>query len=203
VCCDASCAGLCEACTAAKKGSGSDGVCGAIAAGLDPDSECAGTISCNGAGACTILADGASCSSGLECASGFCVDEVCCDVSCAGLCEACTAAKRGSGSDGVCDAITAGLDPDSECAGLAVCDGSGACKRPYGSTCTLADECVGGVCVDGVCCDASCAGLCEACTAAKKGSGSDGVCGAIAAGLDPDSECAGTISCNGAGACAP
>lgn len=80
-----------------------------------------------------------------------------------------------------------------------------------GGTCTSADECTTGSCVDGVCCDSPCAGACAACTSAKKGGGADGVCGPIAAGLDPDDECAvdpgypatcgpdGT--CDGAGAC--
>ena len=68
----------------------------------------------------------------------------------------------------------------------------------------------GQFCVDGVCCDTPCSGDCVACTAALKGSGVDGVCGPIAAGTDPESECnaQGVASCgndgncNGSGACA-
>jgi hypothetical protein len=54
-----------------------------------------------------------------------------------------------------------------------------------------------------VCCSSACNGVCVACSAAKKGSGSDGTCGAIAGGTDPDNECPGTSNCNGAGACGP
>lgn len=50
--CDAACTGACVACTAAKKGSGADGACGAIAAGTDPDTEC--NSNCRGA---TLIAD--------------------------------------------------------------------------------------------------------------------------------------------------
>src|SRR6185295_11051055 len=65
-------------------------------------------------------------------------------------------------------------------------------------------------CTDGVCCDQACAGNCVACSAAKKGQGIDGVCGNVASGTDPDSECATdavatcdhTGTCSGQGACA-
>lgn len=42
-----------------------------------------------------------------------------------------------------------------------------------GASCVAANECASGHCVDGTCCDSSCTGVCNACTAAKKGSGVD------------------------------
>jgi MYXO-CTERM domain-containing protein len=69
-----------------------------------------------------------------------------------------------------------------------------------GVPCFDGDECTSGVCEDAVCCDAPCDGACEACTAALKGEGEDGTCGAIVAGdacmsappdgSDADSGCA-------------
>jgi cysteine-rich repeat protein len=70
-----------------------------------------------------------------------------------------------------------------------------------GTICGGDGECTNGHCVDNVCCDALCNGLCQACTAAKKGSGADGTCAAIGAGTDPDNECSGTYSCAGASSC--
>ncbi len=201
VCCNTTCTGACQACTATKKGSGTDGVCGSIAISTDPDSECFGAISCNGAGACATLALGATCTANGECANGFCVDGVCCNTACNALCNACTAVKKGSGADGTCAAVAANLDPDAECAGSLVCNGASLCKSPIADPCLQNTDCVSGFCADGVCCNAACTGACQACTTTKKGSGADGACGNIAISTDPDSECFGAITCNGAGAC--
>ncbi|MBK9263491.1 MAG: hypothetical protein IPM54_27255 [Polyangiaceae bacterium] len=201
VCCSGACNDPCLACTAAKKGQGSDGACGPIIAGTDPDSECP-TSDCNGAGACITpmnLPNGTSCAASSECASGHCVDGLCCDDACTGSCLACTAAKKGQGSDGTCGPIKYDTDPEEECYGGA-CNGSGGCQSYNGVPCTMGTQCLSGWCVDGVCCGNHCGGLCYACTAAKKGSGYDGVCGLIANTMDPDAECPDSY-CNGAGAC--
>ena len=91
---------------------------------------------------------------------------------------------------------------------LSICYGTGSAD---GAACSLGSDCLSGNCVDGVCCDTACSGTCVACTAAKKGSGSDGTCGAIGYQTDPDGECPATPfgtscgsngqGCNGAGAC--
>jgi hypothetical protein len=51
------------------------------------------------------------CSEGNECSSGFCVDGVCCESACDGVCEACNRL----GAVGRCAAIPDGQDPDKEC----------------------------------------------------------------------------------------
>lgn len=215
VCCDSACAGLCQACSVIKKGSGMDGVCGTIGQGSDPDNECVQqaattcgqTGACNGAGTCQLYPQGTSCG--------------------ASICQGTTAAGQICNGAGQCVASPMGVD----CAPYAC--SSGACKNPcatsndcvngytcsagicqpvgtLGTPCTTANQCGSGHCVDGVCCDMACNGSCVACTVAKAGQGSDGVCGSIKAGTDPDDECAGQLPsscgqtgfCNGASACA-
>lgn len=197
-CCESACSGLCEACSTARKGSGSNGTCGPIASGVDPDNECTNSA-CSGTGVCAQY-NGVACASPAECLSGYCVDGVCCGGACVGLCQACTAAKKGSGADGGCGNIGTGADPDDEC-GTGTCSGAGVCSMgSAGVTCTANGQCASGFCADGVCCNNACTGTCQACTAAKKGSGTNGTCGTIAAYADPDNECyQGT--CNGSGAC--
>ncbi len=75
------------------------------------------------------LPAGASCIAGSDCASGHCVDDVCCDSACDGLCRACTAALKGHGVDGRCESVGAGLDPEDECEkdSLTVCGRTGSC----------------------------------------------------------------------------
>jgi hypothetical protein len=147
------------------------------------------------------LAFGSACASNGQCTSNFCTDGVCCNTACLGICQACTAAKKASGSDGTCNSISVGNDPDNECPGATNCSGFNTCALfNIGTACTINGECSSGNCVDGVCCNSPCDGTCQACTTAKKGSGSNGTCGNVAAGTDPDLECPGT--CNGAGACA-
>jgi hypothetical protein len=96
-------------------------------------------------------AQAAGCVADAACATGHCVDGVCCDRACDGLCEACSAARKGSGADGVCGAIPPEKDPTD------------ACVLGLGARCTSSAQCTTGQCVDGVCCNAACAGQCEAC----------------------------------------
>ncbi|HMY19183.1 MAG TPA: VCBS repeat-containing protein, partial [Polyangium sp.] len=194
-CCDTACTGTCMACSQAKTIWGQNGVCYPINFETDPDKEC-GAGKCAG-GQCKYY-NGPPCSSDSQCFSGYCRDGVCCGNDCNQSCSACTAAKKGSGIDGQCGSIANNTDPDNEC-GLS-CNGSGACQpAANGASCSANAECVSGSCVDGVCCDTSCTGTCRACTAAKKGGGSNGQCGPIAVNTDPDNEC--PTDCNGASAC--
>ena len=103
---------------------------------------------------------GAACLSDASCASAFCADGICCDARCDGGCEACSAAKKGSGADGACGPVAAGTDPQdfcptedvSQCGLSGACDGSGRCSTyPEGQPCGTAAFCRAGTCVVGAC----------------------------------------------------
>jgi hypothetical protein len=108
-----------------------------------------------------------SCSTGSLCLSGNCVDGICCDLACTGLCQACTAAKKGSGTNGTCGNVGIGSDPDNECPS-GDCNGSGSCvsAQPLanGSACASNGQFLSGFCADSVCCASACNGPCEVCT---------------------------------------
>ncbi len=195
-CCNASCSFTCTACSLAKTGQ-PNGTCGNVTNNTDPDNECVGAVSCNGAGQCALLANGVACTLAAECSSGNCVDGVCCNSACGAACQACTAAKTG-GVNGTCGNVTVNTDPDNECA--TECNGAGQCEFAQGTACTLASQCQSAFCVDGFCCGAACGALCQACSAAKTG-GTNGTCGNVTNATDPDAECAGVTTCNGAAAC--
>jgi hypothetical protein len=161
-------------------------------------------VDCGGGGKCaTLCGQGKVCSIDADCGSGHCADGVCCDTACSGSCVACTAAKKGSGSDGVCGSIPA-YQPDNApvntCVSPKACDGANQCKKTDGQACGGGNECVSGSCVDGVCCNTACGALCQACSAAKKGGGLDGVCGTTGANQTDTTGpqlCSGTNSCDG------
>jgi hypothetical protein len=73
----------------------------------------------------TLGTAGATCTLAEGCASGMCTDGVCCDAPCDGTCESCSL----GGTAGTCTPITAGTDPDAECAPT-TCDGAGGCTLP-------------------------------------------------------------------------
>ncbi len=188
VCCESACTGKCEACSAAKKGTGTDGACGRITDGTDPDVECPGATCsgvtlenghvCNGAGACRVTTTKACTPYACDSAGKSCL------TTCA--------------SD-------AGCDPADFCSGTTC-----VAKKPAGSSCARTGECTTGFCVDGVCCDRSCTGTCEACSAAAIGVGGlDGTCALVGDGR-PDAACpvgtctaatATTHLCDGKGKC--
>ena len=89
-----------------------------------------------------------SCTLPSECMSGFCVDGVCCDTACDGVCEACDAAA----TVGTCVAVAGsphhGACPTTaDACGTATCDGvtRTACKKFPGAE----KECLAGTCTDG------------------------------------------------------
>jgi MYXO-CTERM domain-containing protein len=169
----------------------------------------------------TLTADGEACADFKECTSGHCIEGICCDAACDGVCESCLATRTG-GSDGTCAPVSEGTDPDNECldsgagscADNGLCDGAGACQeygQPQGcdpAPCTAGEECLSGFCADGICCAGPCEGECRSCLGSANGV-EDGQCLPIAAGTDPENECAddGTTSCasillcDGNGAC--
>ncbi len=119
-------------CTESSQCPGQDDACSSRTCN---DAQCgvqhavAGTVcpagSCDGAGICVpaLAPNGEVCSSANACASGFCVDGVCCAEACAGACLACDLAA----ALGTCSPVEAGTDPASECF-PGVCDGAGACQ---------------------------------------------------------------------------
>ena len=149
----------------------------------------------------TSLANGAGCSAKFasSCASGSCVDSVCCESgACSGPCQSCNVA----GQQGTCVLARAGTEVAGSCSDGQACDGSGNCKSRNGQACSSASACASGNCVDGVCCDSSCNGPCASCNQA----GRAGKCSPYAAGTDPQNECGkGTgvckSTCDGVGAC--
>ncbi|APR78023.1 Tryptophan synthase alpha chain [Minicystis rosea] len=211
VCCNSACTGTCQACTAALKGSGPDGTCGAIATGTDPNNECQdqGQTSCgndgfcDGAGACRKYTSGTVCTA-ASCASSSTLTKA---KTCNGTggCVAPSTPTQAC-SPYVCasNACLAMCGSDTDCASGNYCS-NGTCvtKLANGGTCTAANQCTSGFCVDGVCCNTSCTGACQACSAAKKQSGNGaGTCGnAKNNQADPRGICTATPPCGQTGMC--
>src|SRR5205814_113300 len=86
---------------------------------------------------------------------------VCCDTACNGVCQACTAVKKGSGADGVCGPVPNGADPDNDCAAQpastcgtdGACDGAGACRKFASGTVCVPQACSGNTQVNASTCD--------------------------------------------------
>jgi hypothetical protein len=164
--------------------------CGATCSG---DGQCQTGFFCE-ANKCNVKrAQGASCTTGNQCATGICVDGVCCASQCTPNCFACNIA----GQLGTCVAVPGGQDPRNVCpaqaAGtcgrLGACDGSGACRlHPMGTLCsatsctgsteTAASTCNGlGTCAPGgtrscglyVCGAGACNGTCTAAAQCQPG----------------------------------
>ena len=116
---------------------------------------CAHTCATNGdcaadqlcvANRCGKSASGAVCSTGDDCASGFCVDGVCCNVACSGPCVSCNQ----TGSVGRCTFIPVGWsDPAckgsdrSTCGNTGLCDGFGSCTLYAADTPCGSSSCSG------------------------------------------------------------
>lgn len=202
ICCDRACEGTCESCLMSENAT-ADGVCAFVAADTDPADECHAELSCNGSGACAFKTLGAPCVDSEECQSSFCADGVCCNSGCAGECQSCNSSGQ---CVSVVNAEDAGSCDDTEHSGNCAqapcaCDSLGDCKSGGGVACANSTNCASGqTCVDGVCCSTPCVGLCEACVASKTGAAS-GTCAPVRDATDPDSECPGTPTCDGARAC--
>jgi hypothetical protein len=116
--------------------------------------DCRDGYYCETDGTCQVKKEsGDSCDTGVSCAIGYCVDGVCCDSVCDGVCEGC----KVQGSEGTCTSFRARSDPDDECEECSACDGEQGCvvlddvPAPEGdctddSACGHTGECNGGVC---------------------------------------------------------
>lgn len=90
---------------------------------------------------------GTPCENDGACASGFCVDDVCCESACDAPCMSCSEQRKGGGDNGVCGPSEATTDPDDDCdaepaapcAQTGQCDGAGQCEL-------ASEECDGFVC---------------------------------------------------------
>jgi MYXO-CTERM domain-containing protein len=137
VCCEASsCGSACKSCNVL----GHEGTCTAAKAGTEVPGSCSSGEACDGKGNC-MAQNGKACTSATTCASGFCVDGVCCDTGCDGTCMACNQAGR----VGKCSPYESGSDPQNECGkGTGVCkstcDGANGCAFP--STAKTCDKCM-------------------------------------------------------------
>jgi hypothetical protein len=212
VCCETACGGACSACSNAKTGA-ANGLCRAVTAGTDPDSECAQDAAstcgndgtCDGAGACRKWQSGTTCV-GESCLVMTYTPARTCDG--AGVCKT---VSTSSCNTYVCGATSckASCASNADCATGNYCAGA-ACVplKAQGAACVGNGDCSTGFCVDGVCCNTACNGSCAACSNAKTAQ-ANGVCGPIIGGTDPDNECAQEAvsscgldgQCNGAGAC--
>ena len=90
--------------------------------------------------------DTASCQTGAQCLSGFCVGGVCCNTSCEGPCLTCSA----PGARGTCVALPAGTvappgrcpaDDPVTCGFNGLCDGRGGCEVYAAGTLCMPSAC--------------------------------------------------------------
>lgn len=199
VCCKTACSGACQACSAAKKGSGQNGDCGPVADGSDPDDDCAlqaasscGTIgTCNGAGACRLYAAGTECA-GASCSTPtVSTPASSCDGN--GACVAAAPVSCDPGYACVGTSCKTSCTSASDCQSGWVCK-SGQCKKKAnGEACSAGAECSSGFCVDTVCCDQDCTGQCEACNQ----TGTPGLCVPVSGAPVGKPACGGTGPCAG------
>ena len=148
--------------------------------------------------------NGAACSTATaaSCASGFCVDGVCCAASsCTTTCQACNV--PGASTLGTCSYVAAGTADDS-CASGQACDANHVCKASLGQSCGTFTDCATGHCADGVCCDTDCTDSCKACNV----TGKVGTCSNIPSGREDPVAAPACVSdsmqpryCDGNGVC--
>ncbi len=218
VCCNSSCTGTCQACSAALKMQGSDGTCGPVLAGEDPINECAQDAAypqsclsdgnCNGSGACRTFAP-----ANVECEPTECNLAEQTEWTCTGTGPTCkfkitNCYPYECGGSGTCRTT---CSDDTQCSGSdSFCDAPNCVgQQPNGTACTSDAQCASthcsniGIDVDvdgvtvvtgdypGVCCDLDCdSKTCQACKAGLKGFGAEGECLPVNTGLDPRDECA-------------
>ena len=149
-----------------------------------------------------LRADGAPCSlsAAAACASGFCVDGVCCHLSaCPGTCRACNV----PGLEGACADVLPG-GADDGCKPDQACGADHQCKSRSGQACGSFTDCATGHCADGVCCDSDCNQACRACNL----SGRRGVCTNLPSGVEDPVGAPACVSdpgqgraCDGNGSC--
>ncbi|HKQ69008.1 MAG TPA: PA14 domain-containing protein [Polyangiaceae bacterium] len=159
------------------------------------------------AAACSSKADGRVkgvgdfCAAAGECQSDHCVDGVCCDTACDGLCESCSQTL----SRGQCAPARAGTDPRDACRDEGVkscghdgtCDGAGSCRLYLqGTLCDL------GTCAEPTFAARACDGVgaCRQEVTASCGNYRCTASGACASSCSSGADCSAPSVCKG-GAC--
>ena len=197
VCCNTACTDTCKSCSL----SGTVGTCSLVPAGITDSNatkQCTGNQVCDGKGGC-FAAKGQACKVTGDCASGYCVDGVCCTTTCTDPCKTCAL----PGAKGTCAALPAGkvdLNAKPPCQGTQACDGAGTCRAANGQYCSLTSSCASGFCADNTCCDSLCKGTCKSC----KVKGSVGKCDYLPLGqqdANATMPCTGYQACDGKGLC--
>ena len=147
-------------------------------------------------------ADGEACEAHDECVSNHCVDRVCCNDACDGLCERCDAT-------GTCVAT----EEDTACDAPYACFGRDRCRLPNGETCGKAADCNSRRCepTDNgrVCCETSCEPVvCQSDRCATRTAPAPGTCSGSGACATCEVEyirkgvpCGVGRRCDGSGAC--
>lgn len=165
---------------------------------------CGAGAYCDTTGACLpTLAAGSSCSSGTLCASGYCVDGVCCDGKCDGQCESC----KETGSVGKCSAVKgAPLATRTACGGTGACKGQ--CDGVNGKACTSPDStvvCAAATCTAGKATTASVCNGSGACTTATTSPCASNLCATDGSGKCSGSctaaSCSAGTYCDSTGTC--
>jgi len=141
--------------------------------------------------------NGSMCNDNVECSNSACVEGVCCDGACSGTCRSCRAANTGA-VEGHCAPVTAGTDPDAECAAAPVsscgndgyCDGASGCRQYANGTVCHAKSCADGQNTSTESAEVKCSG--GACGGTATSSCGDYKCGADAcrASCSSSSQCA-------------
>jgi hypothetical protein len=140
------------------------------------------------------LANGQACTTGTECESGNCSDDVCCDTACSGDCDACSTAA-GATTNGTCALLTSATTcraAAGECDQAETCTGSSA-TCPGNSFRSAGTQCTDSSPTD--CSDAQCNGA-GACNQTQGFESSGTACGST---LDDD--CTNPDTCNSTGTC--
>jgi hypothetical protein len=108
------------------------------------DTDCNSAMQyCSGGTCVNKKAGGVACGGANQCASGFCVDGVCCGSECP-ACEACNVSGNGT-----CTNIALFADDNSApntCNGTMTCNGAGLCKLDNGQPCNGNGDCASNDC---------------------------------------------------------
>jgi len=161
----------------------SEGLCGLAVLNV---CSCADGLQNNGeqgvdcGGPCsTTCGGGTPCNMPSECSSNYCVDDVCCNELCDGVCEGCTDELNGV-ADGQCLPVIDNSDPDNNCTAAAP------------ASCGMTGECVGGAC------EVHSGNVCAAATCVSATFTGDSICdGMGTCQAPPPTACGGPYLCNG------